>query len=118
MPIDQRATAIIPCNDLDVSMAFYARLGFAPVAIHQGYRILADGKGWHLHLTGTPKGWVVPPRNPFGIYLYTDDVDSVADRVRDAIIEPSAPEDKPWGMYEFAVSDPNGTLVRVGRPSR
>ena len=27
------------------------------------------------------------------------------------------PEDKPWGMYEFGVSDPDQTLVRVGRPS-
>jgi len=27
-------------------------------------------------------------------------------------------EDKPWGMYEFAVSHPDETLVRVGWPSR
>jgi len=27
-------------------------------------------------------------------------------------------EDTPWGMYEFAVSDPDETLVRVGWPSR
>jgi hypothetical protein len=25
------------------------------------------------------------------------------------------PRLKPWGTYEFAVSDPNGTLVRIGR---
>ena len=36
-------------------------------------------------------------------------------RVRDLIIEPGAPHLKPWGLYEFAVSDPDGTLVRVGR---
>jgi hypothetical protein len=28
------------------------------------------------------------------------------------------PEDKPWGMYEFALSDPDETLVRVGWPTR
>ena len=27
-------------------------------------------------------------------------------------------EDKPWGMYQFALSDPDETLVRVGWPSR
>jgi hypothetical protein len=27
-------------------------------------------------------------------------------------------EDKPWGMYEFALSDPDETLVRVGWPTR
>ena len=28
----------------------------------------------------------------------------------------TAVEDKPWGMREFAVVDPNGNLLRVGRP--
>ncbi len=27
------------------------------------------------------------------------------------------PEAKPWGMFEFAVSDPDETLVRVGWPT-
>jgi hypothetical protein len=27
-------------------------------------------------------------------------------------------EHKPWGMYEFTLSDPDGTLVRVGRRSK
>jgi hypothetical protein len=35
--------------------------------------------------------------------------------VRELIIEPGAPHRKPWGTYEFSVSDPSGTLVRVGR---
>ena len=28
-----------------------------------------------------------------------------------------APTHKPWGMYEFALSDPDETLVRIGWPS-
>jgi hypothetical protein len=35
--------------------------------------------------------------------------------VRDLIIEKGPPHMKPWGTYEFAVSDPSGTLVRIGR---
>ena len=31
---------------------------------------------------------------------------------------PKSPEDKPWGMYEFAMSDPDETLVRIGWPTR
>jgi hypothetical protein len=27
------------------------------------------------------------------------------------------PQDKPWGMYEFALSDPDQTLVRIGWPA-
>ena len=110
-----RAVAIIPSSDLDRSTAFYERLGMKLVSDYGDYRILADGSGWHLHLNRVD-GW--PPKledNPLGIYLYVEDVDAVADRVRELIIEPGAPHNKPWGTYEFAVSDPSGTLVRVGR---
>lgn len=110
-----RAVAIIPAGDIDASEAFYARLGFRLESDYGDYRILADGRGGHLHLNLT-EGW---PRkvedSPLGIYLYVDDVDAAADRVRELIIEPDAPRRKPWGTYEFSVSDPSGTLVRVGK---
>ena len=107
--------AIVPSNDLDASEAFYRKLGFNLESDYGFYRILADGRGWHLHLNRV-EGW--PARvedNPFGLYIYVDDVDAVADRVRDHIIEPGTPALKHWGTYEFAVSDPSGTLVRIGR---
>lgn len=113
--MNHRAVAIIPTSDLNASEAFYRRLRFNVVSDYGNYRILDDGRGWHLHLTHVA-GW---PRgiedNPFGLYLYVDDVDSVADGVRDLIIEDGAPLEKPWGTYEFSVSDPSGLLVRVGR---
>lgn len=110
-----RVVAILPSADLDASQAFYEKLGFCVESDYGDYRILSDGRGWHLHLNRTP-GW--PPRvedNPFGLYLYVEDVDAVAERVRELIIEKGAPHRKPWGTYEFAVSDPSGTLVRIGR---
>jgi Glyoxalase/Bleomycin resistance protein/Dioxygenase superfamily len=117
--------AILPCNDLDASEAFYNRLGFArPVgerpanAEEDTYRMLSDGKGGHLHLTDAVEGWLVPGRNPFGLYLYTEDVDALAAEFAGELLERHGPEDKPWGMYEFSLSDPNETLVRIGRPSR
>jgi catechol 2,3-dioxygenase-like lactoylglutathione lyase family enzyme len=109
-----RLTAILPCNDLDVSEAFYAKLGFSLRGRHENYRILADGKGGELHLTVAEKGWLIPGRNPFGLYLYAENVDELAARLGALVLHP--PEDKPWGMYEFALSDPDETLVRVGWP--
>lgn len=110
-----RVVAILPTGDIDASEAFYKRLGFKVESDYGHYRILSDGRGWHLHLTRAD-GW---PRkiedNPFGIYIYVEDVDAVAARVRELIIEKGAPHAKPWGTYEFAVSDPSGVLVRVGR---
>ena len=112
-------TTILPCNDLDVSERFYNRLGFSrpdsqrPAAGEPDtYRMLSNGKGGYLHLTDAVEGWLVPGKNPFGLYLYLEDVDAVAREFQ------KSPEDKPWGMYEFAMSDPDETLVRVGWPTR
>lgn len=104
------AVAIIPCNDLDESQAFYERLGFSATSVFEahGYRIFHDARGASLHLTATVPGWVVPERNAFGVYIYSEDVDALAEAVG------CRAEAKPWGLREFAISDPNGTLVRVG----
>jgi catechol 2,3-dioxygenase-like lactoylglutathione lyase family enzyme len=118
-------TAILPCNNLDASERFYHRLGFTrsdgprpPPGETDSYRLLSNGSGGHLHLTDAVEGWLVPGQNPFGLYLHIEEVDALAAKFRDEIIGKSAPEDKPWGMYEFAVSDPDQTLVRVGWPTR
>ena len=106
------AAAIIPCNDLDESQAFYERLGFAVTADYplHGYRILHDPRGASLHLTRTEPGWVIPERNAYGLYFYSDEVEELAATFG------CAAQRMPWGLREFAVSDPNGTLVRVGWP--
>ena len=111
--------AILPCNDLDASERFYNRLGFARPDSQRPargepdtYRMLSNGKGGYLHLTDAVEGWLIPGRNPFGLYLYLEDVDAAAREFQ------KSPEDKPWGMYEFAMSDPDETLVRVGWPTR
>jgi hypothetical protein len=117
-------TAILPCNDLDASERFYHRLGFVhsdtarPPGEADTYRMLSNGRGGYLHLTDAVEGWLVPGKNPFGLYLYLEDVDALAAEFRDQIIGKTAPEDKSWGMYEFALSDPDETLVRVGWPTR
>jgi catechol 2,3-dioxygenase-like lactoylglutathione lyase family enzyme len=111
---------ILPCNDLDASESFYNRLGFERRAESgdPDYRILSNSAGGHLHLTSAEKGWLVPGRNPFGLYLYLEDVDGLATAVQDLRPGRRGPEDKPWGMYEFAIPDPDEALVRVGWPTR
>ena len=113
--------AILPCNDLDRSERFYGRLGFARIESaaskeFPAYRMLTNGTG-QLHLTTTVEGWLVRGKNPFGLYFYMEDVDAWAGEFRDEILG-KVPEEKPWGMYEFAMSDPDETLVRVGWPMR
>ena len=78
--------AILPCNDLDASERFYGRLGFtrndrpAP-GEPDTYRILSNGKG-QLHLTDAVEGWLVPGRNPFGLYFYMEAVEVWATEFR------------------------------------
>lgn len=112
--------AILPCNDLDASEHFYARLGFTRIEGRvpeefDTYRILSNGHR-RLHLTAAVKGWLIRGRNPFSLYFYMEDVDAWAAAFRGEIVG-DGPEDKPWGTYEFAMSDPDETLVRVGWPS-
>ncbi|MGU3361796.1 glyoxalase [Methylobacterium sp. M6A4_1b] len=112
--------AVIPCNDLDGAEAWWSRLGFSRSSdrTYDGYRILSDDAGLHVHLTEAVAGWVVPGRNPFGVYVYTPRVEACAALMVDAIIGPSRrPEHKPWGMYEIALNGPDDLLVRMGWPS-
>jgi len=116
-------TTILPCNDLDISERFYNRLGFARAGgkaseeFTDTYRMLSNGRGGFLHLTEAVEGWLVPGKNPFGLYLYAEDVDTLAAALGAEVLG-NGPENKPWGMYEFALSDPDQTLVRVGWPTR
>jgi hypothetical protein len=109
----RRGGPIVPCNDIDASTAFYVRPGL-PCTATMG----TTASGWLIHLSAeSPEGWVVRGRNPNGLYLYLEDVDRLASRMTD-LTAGVKPEHKPWGMYEFALSDPDGTLVRIGWPSR
>jgi hypothetical protein len=78
--------------------------------------MLSDGLGGHLHLNRAVEGWLPPGRNPFGLYLYREDVDGTAAGFAGELI--AEPKDRPWGMYEFALNGPDDTLVRVGWPTR
>ena len=94
--MDQRLTAILPCNDLDAAEAFFSRLGFKrdPGSLDE-YRMLSDGLGGFIHLNRAVQGWLQAGRNPFGLYLYREDVDgaqqhSLARRLGYLAIPPGA----------------------------
>jgi len=116
--MNQRLTAILPCNDLDAAQRFFERLGFKVDGGPHDYRMMSDGRGGDIHLQAAVDGWLVPGRNPFGLYLYREDVDELATAFAGEMIEPEGPTDKPWGMYEFALNGPDETLVRIGWPTR
>jgi hypothetical protein len=115
--MDQRLTAILPCNDLDAAEAFFSRLGFKrdPGSLEE-YRMLSDGPGGFIHLNRAARGWLHAGRNPFGLYLYREDVDGAAAAFAGETI--GLPGDTPWGMYEFSLNGLDETLIRGGWPTR
>jgi hypothetical protein len=115
--MQSQLTAILPCNDLNAAQRFFERLGFVlqPGSLPE-YRMMADGRGGFVHLNRAVEGWLIAGRNPFGLYLYREDVDALAATFAGETIGPA--EDKAWGMYEFALDGPDEALVRIGWPTR
>lgn len=111
---------ILPARDFDETAAFYAAIGFAETGRwdDMGYLIIVMDKV-ELHFFGHPD--VVPHQSQAGAYIRTTDVDALSDRIAkldlpsEGIPRFHRAEDKPWGMRELAVIDPNGTLLRIGQ---
>ena len=120
IPATVGAFAIVPCNDLLAAVPFWERLGFARTGGDANYVILT---GWEceVHLTQAGDGpWHVPAdHNPFGVFIRTPEVESIAARVDDLIIRPGGIlRHREWGLYEVGICGPDGLLVRIGWPSR
>jgi len=106
------AHPILPAQDLDETEAFYRQLGFISQGRWGGYMILSR-EGVELHF------WICADRKiaeNTSCYLRTPNVDAL----HAAFGTPSGgkitlPENRPWGMREFYVMDPNGNLLRVGQ---
>ena len=70
------AVAIIPCNDLDESQAFYERLGFEATSVYpaQGYRIMLVKLQGNKAVSYTPfsEGWLRGVRSSTGSRTIAD----------------------------------------------
>ena len=113
------AFAIVPSNDLQASVSFWERLGFARSGGESTYIIMS---GWdcEVHLTQAGQNeWRVPEHNPFGVFIRTPDVEAIAARVEDLIIRPGGVlRHREWGIYEVGIAGPDNLLVRIGWPSK
>ena len=119
------AIPILPARDLAETRAFYERLGFETVGwwadTFGGYAIVIRG-AIEMHFFRFPE--IVPSESYAQCYWRVDDVDalyrdlSTARRADSGVPRLTAPADQPWGMREFALVDPNGTLVRIGQSMR
>ena len=114
------AIPTLPCRSMREAVAFYHRLGFegGPHQFNNDYAILIRGS-IELHLFVHRE--LVPAESSAGCYLRVQDVDSLYEAWSAAALPSSGiPRlepigNKPWGLREFAMVDPDGTLIRVGQ---
>jgi predicted lactoylglutathione lyase len=118
------AVPILPSRDLDETLAFYERLGFANRGAPPGvWDYLIIGRG-HIELHFYREPDVDPLTTAASCYLRVEDADRLHDEwagigvPHDAATGSRlvAPVDTDYGMREFALVDRNGNLLRAGSP--
>jgi catechol 2,3-dioxygenase-like lactoylglutathione lyase family enzyme len=118
-PVDL-AIPILPSRDVSATVAFYQCLGFEGGAheFDSGYAILRRG-AVELHFFTHRE--LVPADSSAGCYIRVVDVQSIYESFssctlpRKGIPRMDALVDKPWGLREFAIVDPDGNLLRIGQ---
>ena len=116
------AIPILPARDLGETRSFYEGLGFRATGWWPkefgGYAILRRGD-LSMHFFAYDD--LSPSVNYAQCYWRVQNVDALhaecqaADLPSAGIPRLEGVGDKPWGMREFAIVDPNGNLVRVGQ---
>lgn len=114
------AIPILPCRSVSATTAFYRRLGFEGGAheFSQDYAIFRQGT-IELHFFAHPR--LIPAESWAGCYIRVANVQDLYEAsLACGLPDSGIPrlqhlEDKPWGLREFAVVDPDGNLLRIGQ---
>lgn len=113
LPRRPTTNPVLPVADLARAEAFYSALGFSVTRYDDAYAWVGSC-GWEIvHLALSEPGRA----GHAGAYVHVDDVDdwhvALSALDVDGVVGPVA--DRPWGMREFEVADPDGNTVRFGR---
>jgi uncharacterized glyoxalase superfamily protein PhnB len=116
----REAFPILYADDVSRAADFYcSALGFEPA-----YRWPPAGDPEFVFLRLEPLGIGIAARPPgeeggFALWVYTDDVDAAAERLREAGAEEAAPPaDQEWGERLASFRDRDGHLIHVGAAAR
>lgn len=106
----------LPFIEKQKTITFYAKLGFSVLSDYGDYLLLKNNNV-ELHFFSLPT--LIPEKSDFMIYLRIDsDIEKYYQKLQDIAIKihPNGKlETKPWDQKEFAILDPNGTLLTFGQ---
>jgi len=106
----------LPFINKEKTLDYYQKLGFELVADHGDY-LITKYQDLEIHFFRFET--LLPEKSDFMIYLRIEnDIDKFYQEIQNQGIEihPNGKlETKPWGMIEFALLDPNGTLLSFGQ---
>ena len=114
------AIPILPSRSIAATAAFYRAMGFegGPHAHDSNYAILRRGS---VELHFFTHRDLKPEDSWAGCYIRVSDVQEIYDSTSalglpsHGIPRVTQLEDKPWGLREFALVDPDGNLLRIGQ---
>jgi uncharacterized glyoxalase superfamily protein PhnB len=109
--------ALVPARDLFTSKGFYSALGFEVPWSSETMAYVRYGSASFL----LQQFFVPEHAGNFVMHLLVENVDDwhkhvLASGVVESFgIRIEAPENRPWGLRDFALTDPAGVLWRVGQ---
>lgn len=112
----QELKTFLPAKDFESSLTFYNDIGFSTVWNNNGLALL-DKDGFKFLLQ---RFYVKDHSENFVMHLLVDSADDWwrnLDQITSSKhyhINLTKPEDRAWGIRDFAFSDPSGVLWRVG----
>jgi uncharacterized glyoxalase superfamily protein PhnB len=117
----REAFPILYVDDVEQAAAFYA----STFGFEETYRHEVEGVADFAFLALEPLGIGIGKRpgddegRDFALWLYAENVDDAAERLRTAgATELLAPTDQPWGERMCTFVDPNGHLLHIGAKAR
>ncbi len=108
-------TTTLPVRAMPEAIGFYETAGFDVESYDGGFAFVHYAGASVFDLDLDLRENVDPTTNGAGCFITTDDADQWHARLAAAGLPVTAIADMPWGMREFALTDPSGNRLRIGR---
>ena len=111
---------MIHVPDVRATVEWYQQIGFEVVATYglgdtdnYSFAIMSFGETWVMFSTdGKPSD---ARRRELDLYVYTDDVDELYERLKEHVDVVEAPHDTFYGMHELIIRDLNRFWITFGQ---